>query len=191
MNAIMPSPPTHLIERFELRHGYAFVHLSGSVTLDQAMTAVDRALHAARKQGIQRLLVDATELSGFASPSTADRYFISKGWALAAERQVELALVLQPHRIDPDRFGIVVATNLGMRADVFSSPSEALERSPAGGPDFTTHNKHGTKYENQMAAASRADWLVACRLLHPHARGSGAGESANVQLHQRRRAGQG
>lgn len=122
----MPSTHSNLSETFELRDGYAFVQLSGSVTLEQATAAVDRALHTARNRGVPRLLVDASGLSGFSTPTTADRYFISKGWALAANRQVELSLVLQPHLIDPDRFGIVVAANLGMRANVFSSPSAAL-----------------------------------------------------------------
>ena len=127
MNAPMPSPSTNLTESFEVRNGYAFAQLAGSVTLEQATAAVDRALHAARNRGCQRLLVDAYQLTGFPSPPVAERYFIVRGWALVAYGQVELSLVLQQHLIDPDRFGMVVAINSGMRADVFSSQLEALD----------------------------------------------------------------
>jgi hypothetical protein len=123
----MTLPLSNLAERFEERKGYALAHISGIATLEQATAAVDRALHRARTQGIRRLLVDVCDLSGFPSPSLADRYFISRGWAAIASGQVELAVAMQPHLIDPDRFGVMVATNEGMRANVFSSQIEALE----------------------------------------------------------------
>lgn len=116
---------THSTENFEVCDGYALSHLLGCVSLEQAAEAVTRAIVAARKQGIKRLLVDATQLTRLPVPSVADRYFIVRGWASAAEGQVEVSLVLEQRLIDPDRFGIVVATNFGMRANVFSSPSEA------------------------------------------------------------------
>jgi len=122
----MQPKTTNLSEHFEQREGYAYCQLGGCVTLEQAVEAVTRAIVAAREQKIKRLLVDATQLTGFPSPSLGDRYFISRGWAAAAKGQVELAIALQQHLIDPDRFGIKVATNLGMRANVFSSQTEAL-----------------------------------------------------------------
>jgi hypothetical protein len=39
---------------------------------------------------------------------------------------VAVALVLQPYLLDPERFGVVVAWNQGMRADVFTEVQEAL-----------------------------------------------------------------
>lgn len=123
----MPSLTPSLTETFEVRNGYAFAQLAGSVTLEQAGAAVERAILAARSRGSQRLLVDACQLTGFPIPSLADRYFIVRGWAAVASGQIELSLVLQQQLIDPDRFGMVVALNSGMRADVFSSQLEALD----------------------------------------------------------------
>jgi hypothetical protein len=127
LNTLVPSPDSNLTETFEVRNGYAFVQLAGRVALEQAAAAVDRAFHAARNRGCLRLLVDAHQLTGFPSPSLAERYFIVRGWAIIANGQVELALVLQPHLIDSDRFGMVVAANAGLRANVFSSQLEALD----------------------------------------------------------------
>ena len=118
---------TNLTEHLEVRVDTAFLKLAGCVPVEAAVDAVTRAIIAMRGRGIRRLLVDGSRLTGFSSPSVADRYFISRCWAEAAEKQVALALVLQQHLIDPDRFGIVVATNLGMRANVFSSPADAEE----------------------------------------------------------------
>jgi hypothetical protein len=122
----MQPRPANLSEHFEVHDSCALSQITGCGTLDQAVEAVTRAITAARSQGIKRLLVDASQLTGFPSPSLGERYFISRGWVTAAGGQVELALVLQQHLIDPDRFGIMVATNLGMRANVFNSKSDAL-----------------------------------------------------------------
>jgi hypothetical protein len=122
----MPAETTSLTELFEAHEGYAVSRLAGSVTLQQAADAATRAIVTSRERGIRRLLVDGMQLTGFPSPSVADRYFITRGFAAASNNQVEVSFVLQQHIIDPDRFGIVVATNLGMRANVFSSPAEAL-----------------------------------------------------------------
>lgn len=130
----MPSRNNNLTGHFEIREGHAFAALVGRVSLVQAASAVTRALVAARDQGIKRLLVDATQLWGFSSPSVADRYFIVRRWASAAGNQVELSIVLEQHILDPDRFGMMVASNLGMRADAFNSPSEALSWLLSGQP---------------------------------------------------------
>jgi len=125
---------TNQTEQFEVRAGHALVALAGCVSLEQATDMVMRALVAARNHGVKRLLVDARQLTGFPSPTVAERYFIVRGWAAVAGKEVEIAIVLQPHILDPDRFGIVVATNLGMRADAFSSGSEALAWLLSGRP---------------------------------------------------------
>lgn len=124
----------NLIEHFEPRDGYVFYQLAGRVSIDQVVKAVTQVIVATRDQGVKRLLVDASKLSGFASPSVADRYFIVRGWAEVAGGQVEMSMVVQQHLIDPDRFGVIVATNLGMRANVFSSQSEAITWLLSGQP---------------------------------------------------------
>lgn len=154
----LPPNKTDLTELFELREGHAFAALSGRVSLEQAANAVMRALIAARDRGIKRLLVDARELTGFPSPSVADRYFIVQRWATEVGKQVELSLILEQHILDPDRFGMMVATNLGMRADAFNSPAEALAWLLSGQPSrvATMNQKLETSPTDAALKNSRA-----------------------------------
>lgn len=123
----MNEPATIVPERFEQRAGYANFAPVGEVSIGAATELVARAIIFAREHQIDRLLVDATGLTGFPSPSVVDRYWIVRQWANAAKSRVAVALVLEPHLLDPERFGIKVAANSGMRADVFTSTTEALE----------------------------------------------------------------
>ena len=142
---MVESKITNLIEHFEVRESHAFSELVGCVSLEQAADAVTRALVAARDRGIKRLLVDASQFTGFPSPSLADRYFIVQRWAAEARKRVELSIVLPQPILDPDRFGILVATNLGMRADAFSSKSEALTWLLSGWPADVTISHQNIK----------------------------------------------
>jgi hypothetical protein len=116
------SPP----ENFEAREGYATYAPAGVVPLDQAVNMVTAAITYARKQGIKHLLIDARQLRGIRRPSLAERYWIAQEWAREADRLVSLAVILEPHLFDSDRFGVVVAWNLGMRADAFTDVPQAL-----------------------------------------------------------------
>jgi hypothetical protein len=122
----MSQPQASLTEHFHLREGYASFDPVGVVSLEKAVALVDGALIFARDNNIRLLLIDATGLSGFPSPSVADRYWIVRQWAADSKNRVEVAIVMQRRLIDPDRFGVQVAINLGMRADVFETRGEAL-----------------------------------------------------------------
>ena len=116
------SPPTD----FQLCEGYACFAPVGSVSLKNAVELITAAIIFARDHQVKRLLVDATQLIGFPSPSIAERYWIAGKWAKESRNAVEVAVAMQSHLIDPERFGVQVAVNLGMRADVFEARLEAL-----------------------------------------------------------------
>jgi hypothetical protein len=99
----------------------------GVVNLGQAVNMVTAVISYVRQQGIKYLLVDFLQLKGIRVPVLAERYFVAHEWAREATQVVSLALVLEPHLIDPDRFGVVVGWNLGMRADVFTDVSSGLK----------------------------------------------------------------
>jgi hypothetical protein len=122
MNPHPTDPPRDL----QLCEGYACFAPVGIVTLKQAVELITSAIGFARDHRIKRLLVDATQLTGFPSPSVAERYWIARKWAQESRNNVEVALALESHLIDPERFGVQVAINLGERADVFKDKSEAL-----------------------------------------------------------------
>ncbi|MDX1440414.1 MAG: hypothetical protein R3284_10985, partial [Rubricoccaceae bacterium] len=52
-------------------------------------------------------------------------FFIHE-WAEAAHGAVRVALLARPEMLDPERFGVTVAANLGFTADAFTSEEEAL-----------------------------------------------------------------
>ena len=123
----MNEPPTDPPKYFERREGYAIFAPVWTVSLREATDLVTRAIVFACDHQVERLLVDTTGLTGFPSPSVADRYWIVRQWANASKARVAVAVVLEPYMVDPERFGVKVGVNLGMRTDVFTANAEALE----------------------------------------------------------------
>ncbi len=80
----------------------------------------------ARERRVPKLLVNATGLTGFPSPSLPDRYFSARRFAASGQGIVQLALVIRAEMIDPEKFGVTVARNAGMNADVFATEPGAL-----------------------------------------------------------------
>ena len=111
---------------FELQERHACYAPLGEVSLGQATQMVNQAIRFARDQGVERLVVDLTGLAGLQSPSLPERYWIVREWAGSATTHVALSIVLQPYLIDPERFGVMVAVNLGTRADVFTERALAV-----------------------------------------------------------------
>lgn len=104
----------------------AFCRPAGETTLETAVQLVEAALIQTREQKLPKLLFNGQRLTGIRSPSLPDRYFISRQFAAAAQGRVQLALVLERQLIDPEKFGIQVARNSGMQADVFDNEPDAL-----------------------------------------------------------------
>ena len=103
----------------------AYYRPVGQVSLDEAVELVDRAVVFARERRIPKLLINAKGLSGFPPPSLPERYFTARRFAASAQGIVQLALVVHAEMIDPEKFGVVVARNAGLNADVFTAEPEA------------------------------------------------------------------
>ena len=97
-----------------------------SLTMNAAADLIERAITIARERQLPKLLFNGSQLTGFPSPSLAERYFFARRFATAAEGKVQMGLVLPREMIDPEKFGILVARNAGMNADVFDNEPEAL-----------------------------------------------------------------
>lgn len=110
---------------FEVRGGIGHFRLSGAWRFQQAVQAISAAITKADQLGVARMLIVTTEATGFDPPSTADRHAMVREWGRASMGHVAIALVVPPAFIDPERFGVVVAGNFGMQANVFSNESEA------------------------------------------------------------------
>jgi hypothetical protein len=68
---------------------------------------------------------NALNHTGYEPPSLTARYFFVHSWARDA-RDLRMALVTRPERIDPEKFGRIVAANLGCIIEVFTSEEDAL-----------------------------------------------------------------
>jgi hypothetical protein len=115
-----------LPEHFEMAENFArFVPL-GHVSLQEAVAKISRAIAYTRNQKVRRLLVNITELTGFAPPSLGERYWFVMEWAREAGGIVTVAMVARAEFIDAEKFGVIVASVAGLRGDVFVSEPEAL-----------------------------------------------------------------
>lgn len=113
-------------EYFEILENHAVFRPLGRVSLRQAVMSVTEAISYAREQKIRNLLVVASGLTGFESPSLATRFIFVQEWVQASRSEVRIAMVVRSEMIDPKKFGTTVAVNRGLVGDVFASEEEAL-----------------------------------------------------------------
>ena len=106
--------------------GFAAWRPAGNLSFPEAVQAVARTIAQARDEGIGKLLVVGTQVSGFEPPSVAERHQMVREWADVAEGRVIMAIVMPAAFIDPERFGVIVARNFGFSMNVFESESEAI-----------------------------------------------------------------
>ncbi len=110
----------------EIVDDYAVFRPSGEASVEQAEDMIASAIAAARKQAIPKLLVVTLGWTRLRSPSIPDRYFMVRKWAKAAAGVVKVAVVARPELLDPQKFGVAVATNSGLCAEVFTAEDEAI-----------------------------------------------------------------
>ena len=91
----------------------------------EAVELVRSVLELAVERGHTALLLDARAFQGV-SPDMAARHEYVRGWAEVAAGRLHAAMLLEPRYIDPERFGIVVARNFGLDADVFTDEEDAV-----------------------------------------------------------------
>lgn len=114
------------IEHFEVMEDCAVFKPTGQVSIMQAARMVKSAIEFAREQGVRKLMVVITELTGFDPPNLGMRSLFVQEWVRAANGLVSVAMVARPEFIDPNKFGVIVATRAGMVCDIFESEENAL-----------------------------------------------------------------
>ena len=118
--------PTKVSGSIEVTDDCAYYRPVGQLTLDEAIELVNRTIAHVRDQRIPKLLFNAKALVGFPSPSLPTRYFAMRRFAATSQGLVQVAMVVQVEHIDPEKFGVMVARNSGLNADVFSDEKEAI-----------------------------------------------------------------
>lgn len=113
-------------ERFERVHDHAVYRPTGCLSFEESADLLCRAIAYCREQGIARILVDATDITGIGDLGPEDRFVLADQAARAAQAAVKVALVAKEELLDPARFGMTVARNRGLFMGSFSSEPEAL-----------------------------------------------------------------
>lgn len=99
--------------------------LEGPMSLEQAIGRATAAIALARAQQLRKLLILAAGLELPTPLTVLERYRIGERLAEAAGAVVCVAVVTRAELIDPQKFGVTVATNRGTKADVFDSEPAA------------------------------------------------------------------
>ncbi len=118
----MDSPPF-----LKLIDDHAVLRPKGTLMLAEVVDLITHAIEFVREAGIRRLLVVLTEVTGFISPGRTARYEFIREWARVSGGLVRVAIATQVEILDGERFGVTVATNAGMVANVFTDEKAALE----------------------------------------------------------------
>ena len=112
---------------FDFVDGIAVMRISGRYTLQNAIHRIRDTIAEASAKRIRKLVVVITEATGFEVPGVGMRASMIREWADAGAGVVRIAMVCRQEFIDPERFGVAFAANLGITANVFESEPEALE----------------------------------------------------------------
>ena len=124
-HTLPPTSPT--LYPIDVIDGICRVRPHGLCTLVEAVELVKDAIAQCRGRHIAKLLFNAKGLRGVPIPSLVDRFLMVEEWAFAASSMVTVALVVHAEYIHPEKFGIVVATDLGLTCDVCTSEEDALQ----------------------------------------------------------------
>lgn len=120
-----PRPPMTIQTESEIQSGICEFRARGTGTLVEAVDMIAEALAYCRRRGLGRLLIDAAGLEGIATPTLVDRFLAVEEWARTAGGMVVAALVVEDRLIHADKFGVRVAADLGLTAEVFTDAVEA------------------------------------------------------------------
>jgi hypothetical protein len=116
-----------IAEHLEVGESYCRFRLAETVSMVESVELITLAIAFCRDQGILKLLVDSSGLTRHSPPSLMDRFLMVEDWARAAEGKVIVAMISRPEMIHPQKFGVKVAADLGLKGDVFTNEREALD----------------------------------------------------------------
>jgi len=122
---------TPLKYKFEVRDNYVSVIVSGYFSLSEAKKMYTDALDTLVDKKFSKLFFDVHKVKGYVK--TIDRYFLGEFAALESLKYMEKGLLgltasfygIEPI-IDHERFGELVARNLGLNLKVTTDKKEAL-----------------------------------------------------------------
>jgi hypothetical protein len=117
--------PMNVLPYFTAVSDHAVFRPIGHVNLAQVAKMIEQSIELAKTRQVRKLLAVITGLDGFPSPTLAERFLMVEKWAAASAGLIKFALVIQPWLMNPERFGILVARNRGLIANVFTLEEDA------------------------------------------------------------------
>jgi hypothetical protein len=120
----MPDSPPPDLELHE-RDGCLEARYLGTYSLERYKSQMERSTRACTEQGIARLLVDITDLVGYA-PTTMERHEIGTAGAALSRHLEKVAVVATIEQLGPDTFATTVARNRGLSIQAFPDRDSAL-----------------------------------------------------------------
>ena len=117
----------HLQEYVEVSDGICRFRPHGDCSLLEAVDLITRAIAYSRERSVNRLLVNVTGLTGLPIPSLVDRFLMIEEWAQEAKGMVLVVLVVHAEYIHPEKFGVRVAADFGLVADIYTSETDAFK----------------------------------------------------------------
>jgi hypothetical protein len=118
--------PARVAGNPEVREGICWFRPCGECSLVEAVELITGAIAFCRDRRVNKMLVDATGLVGVQVPSLVDRFLMVEEWAREAEGMLAVVLVVPAEYIHPEKFGIRVASDFGLTADVYTSEADAI-----------------------------------------------------------------
>jgi hypothetical protein len=117
----------NMADYLEVKAGIGEFRPHGECALVEAVDLITEAIAYCRNGRIDKLLIVTTGLIGASIPTLVDRFLMVEQWARESSGMVVAAMVASPEYIHPQKFGVRVAADLGLVADVFTSESDALK----------------------------------------------------------------
>jgi hypothetical protein len=113
------------LDNLTIQDGICEYHPWGPCSLVESVDHISLAIAICRERGVTKLLVNATRLVGMSIPTLVDRFLAAEEWAIKAQGLVVVALVIPIEYIHPTKFGVKVAADFGLIADVHTSEPDA------------------------------------------------------------------
>lgn len=117
-------PP--LLDHLEFTAGLCRLRLPPLGSLVEAVALVSASMALCRDRKISKLLINVCELRGVPQLDLVARFLLTEQWPVRAN-PLTVAVVARSEQIRSWEFGVNVATESGLKADVFESEPEALE----------------------------------------------------------------
>ena len=114
------------LEAFEAEGTRGFYRPRGRVSADLLADMMTAAIRFARAHGLRDVVVNITAATGFESPGPDYRRRVVKRWAATAAGILRVVVVAQRKHISPERIGLLVAAEEGLKAHICEDETEAI-----------------------------------------------------------------